>query len=339
LLHQDGQARFTVRTREELSGDVAEAYLPFRIELFLLGRPLPIALYIPVGPEGSDGIAFKKLLEQGHVFTREWKQLFADNGIDWVYVQVDCADRLGDYFRTVREAILEPKCFSIEENISALYSSAMYLLQRISDERDNLSAIENLVEWAHALALFCVQARESPSCFIPVFSRGYSVATHSTQMCMLGVGFGAYLGWSKSEIADFAAAALLHDLGTMWIPDRILQKSTTLSSEELRSIRRHPHAAYGHLKPLEILKDYQLALVLQHHECIDGKGYPEGLKGSDIHPFARVTRIIDCYDALTTWRPYRGPLPPIEALKLMYTKMSGSLDVRLLEKYIRYLGT
>jgi len=108
-------------------------------------------------------------------------------------------------------------------------------------------------------------------------------------------------------------AGLLHDIGKMMIPLDILKKPGKLTTDEYRIIQEHPTLGYNLLKDQNV--DRRIALAaLQHHERCDGKGYPSGLRLSDIEPFAKIVAIADVYDALTANRVYRGPICPLEVI-------------------------
>jgi c-di-GMP-binding flagellar brake protein YcgR len=145
------------------------------------------------------------------------------------------------------------------------------------------------------------------------------------------MAFCLHLGYSEKEAADFGLAALFHDIGKSEIDDRILNKPAMLTIDEFAEIKKHPAIGYESLAKLNLLTQEQLYLVLQHHEDINGSGYPQGLKGSEIHKYARIARIIDTYDALTTRRSYKDAFSPGEAFQVMEEKMKPALDEKLLK--------
>jgi len=155
---------------------------------------------------------------------------------------------------------------------------------------------------------------------------------------VLGMGFCNYLGWSKEQITDFGIGALFHDVGKSRVQEDILNKPGKLTDDEFEIIKRHTLIGYQLLKHTQILTRNQLSIPLSHHESLDGKGYPQGLKGDSIHRYARVARIVDCYDALTTRRPYKDALPSSKALGIMSSEMAAGFDLRLLQAFISYVN-
>ncbi|WP_052664496.1 HD-GYP domain-containing protein [Nitriliruptor alkaliphilus] len=117
-----------------------------------------------------------------------------------------------------------------------------------------------------------------------------------------------------AERAEIGFGYLLHDIGKVGIPEAILNKPGPLTDEEWQVMRTHPVIGVTLVKPLRLLGD-AVGIIRSHHERWDGKGYPEGLAGEDIYLPARIFMIADCFDAMTTDRPYRKALPLHVALE------------------------
>jgi HD-GYP domain-containing protein (c-di-GMP phosphodiesterase class II) len=111
------------------------------------------------------------------------------------------------------------------------------------------------------------------------------------------------------ELAELAAGALLHDIGKRHIPLTILNKSGTLTDQEWAVIRQHPLTGYQELAGRGDFNTGQLMMVYQHHERLDGSGYPVGLMAEEIHPWAKICAVADVFDAMSCRRPYRRALP------------------------------
>jgi diguanylate cyclase (GGDEF)-like protein/putative nucleotidyltransferase with HDIG domain len=130
------------------------------------------------------------------------------------------------------------------------------------------------------------------------------------------------------------AAALLHDIGKLAIPEYILNKPTKLSPAEFSKIMIHPEVGADILSNVEF--PYEVVpIVKHHHERFDGKGYPQGLKGEQIPLGARILTIVDCYDALTHRRPHRPRYTEAQALEMMRMESGGAFDPVLLEKFFQ----
>lgn len=134
--------------------------------------------------------------------------------------------------------------------------------------------------------------------------RDLETAGHSARVIELCAQLASLLGFNEQEIKHLQQGALLHDIGKLAIPDNILLKPGKLTKEEFKIIQKHPEYGKEFLMEISFLEP-AIPIVYSHHECWDGNGYPDGLKGEQIPLPARIFSIIDNWDALTSDRPYR----------------------------------
>lgn len=160
-----------------------------------------------------------------------------------------------------------------------------------------------------------------------------SSAGHSDRVREYGALLAAAVGLSGDEMAALRLASLVHDIGKVAVPDSILFKTGALTPVEMEVVRQHPVIGESICAPLKPFRD-ALPIIRHHHERMDGSGYPDGLKGDEIPLVARVTQVVDVYDALTTDRAYRKALPSESAIAVMESEASrGWLDPRLLNEF------
>jgi diguanylate cyclase (GGDEF)-like protein len=147
---------------------------------------------------------------------------------------------------------------------------------------------------------------------------------------------GRRLELSDRDLSALRYAATLHDIGELGVPEAILNKPGPLTDEERPAIERHPLIGEGILSPVEFLAE-SLPLVRAAHERWDGTGYPDGLSGEEIPLGARILFACDCYDAMTTDRPYRAALPAEEAKQELSRAAGTQLDPRVVDALLRVL--
>jgi len=158
---------------------------------------------------------------------------------------------------------------------------------------------------------------------------------HSEHLTAYVEQLGESLGFGEEDLQELRIASWLHDIGKIGVPESILLKPGPLDAEETRIVREHPVTGENMLKPLKSLRRI-LPVIRHHHEKMDGSGYPDGLRGEDIPLKARILQVADIYDALTTPRPYRGALPPEEALQILFSEAeNGWLDPSVVLKFSR----
>jgi HD-GYP domain-containing protein (c-di-GMP phosphodiesterase class II) len=130
---------------------------------------------------------------------------------------------------------------------------------------------------------------------------------HSGRVAKYSVIIGQELGLSADELDHLRISALLHDVGKIGVDDRVLKKPGSLTSEEFELMKQHPTKGANIMRPVAQLKEMLPGIEL-HHECVDGKGYPYGLKGNEIPLMARIIAVADTLDAITTNRPYQSAM-------------------------------
>lgn len=159
---------------------------------------------------------------------------------------------------------------------------------------------------------------------------------HSRRVIQLTIDISREMGISEEEIKYIAYGAMLHDIGKMGIPDAILKKPGKLTEEEWQVIKQHPVLAYDLLKGIKYLQP-ALSIPYLHHENWDGSGYPLGLTGDDIPLPARIFRVVDNWDALTTDRPYRSAWS-LEQVKSYLRENCGSIfDRQVVDIFLQHI--
>jgi HD-GYP domain-containing protein (c-di-GMP phosphodiesterase class II) len=172
---------------------------------------------------------------------------------------------------------------------------------------------------------------------LSITSHDHYTYTHSVSVGVLGVALAKSLFKDAKyhDIHALGAGFFLHDLGKVGIDINIINKPGKLTDEEMNEMRRHPPLGFKLLLDTRQLTDECRIIVMQHHERVDGTGYPKGLRGDDIHVYARICAIADVYDAMTSDRPYRKKMAPFVALTLMREEMMHHFQRDFFEQFVR----
>jgi len=156
---------------------------------------------------------------------------------------------------------------------------------------------------------------------------------HSKRVSSLCEATGAAMGMDEAALKELRTLGLLHDIGKIAIDNSILNKSDQLTKEEWNEIRRHPEIGYRILSSVNDMAELA-EFILAHHERWDGKGYPKGIKGTDIPLQARITAVADAYDAMTSKRAYRDPLPESAAVDELEKNAGTQFDPEIVRVFI-----
>jgi len=157
---------------------------------------------------------------------------------------------------------------------------------------------------------------------------------HSVNVCILALITGITLGYRRSSLIQLGTGALFHDIGKTLVPFQILNKPGPLTPEEYQAVCHHCRYGFDILSCQEGITPEVAMVALEHHERYDGTGYPQGLRGEEIHEFAAITGIVDVYDALTADRVYRRAYLPHEAYEMLAGAGNFRHDYRLVRAFL-----
>ncbi len=197
----------------------------------------------------------------------------------------------------------------IESGIKAISQ-----MQEIKDINEKLKNTYEALEKAYLESIetlrYTVEAKDS-------YTRG-----HSDRVSEYSYLIGKYLNLPEDDLKKLKLGGLFHDIGKIGIPDSILLKTERLTDDEYSEIKNHPAIGAHILSNASMFADI-IPIVKHHHERYDGNGYPGKLKGEDIPYLARITAVADTFDAMTSRRAYRDPLP-LDVVKSEFEKNSGT---------------
>jgi putative nucleotidyltransferase with HDIG domain len=161
--------------------------------------------------------------------------------------------------------------------------------------------------------------------------------THSVNNCVLSVILAKHNGHGL-EAEAIGLGALMHDIGKVRLPEAVLQKEDALTPDEWDLMKQHPTIGVEIIGSSSELSQATLDAVGQHHERLDGSGYPRGLKDADIAPAARMVALTDVYDAMTSERPYHPAFAPPEAMRWIFQHSGELFDPQVVRTFIASIG-
>lgn len=211
----------------------------------------------------------------------------------------------------------------IESGIKAI--SQMNLIKKINNElKDTYDKLERSYMESIQTLRYTVEAKDS-------YTRG-----HSDRVSEYSVLIGKYMNLPENDLNDLRIGGLFHDIGKIGVPDSILLKTDKLTDDEYSEIKNHPTIGAHILSTATIFKDL-IPIVKHHHEKYDGTGYPGKLKGEEIPFFARIAAVSDTFDAMTSKRSYREPLP-LEVVRAEIERCKGTqFDPKIADVFLDIL--
>ncbi len=226
--------------------------------------------------------------------------------LDNLFVRAEDFQNLGTQVLQAIESAAEEESVPTAERYAALQLAMAMEIERTAQSINCRSYVTLADRVGHELVTLLGTDGVRPGDLYRLARHDFSTFTHVTNVAGYAIILARRLGLSDPDtLHQIAAGAMLHDIGKRFIPHAILTKPARLEPHERALIETHPTRGYEDLRHRAEVSVEQLMMVYQHHERIDGTGYPVGIRGNEIHPWAQLLAVVDVFDAMTGIRPYR----------------------------------
>ncbi|MFM4804473.1 HD-GYP domain-containing protein [Aeromonas bivalvium] len=175
-------------------------------------------------------------------------------------------------------------------------------------------------------------------CLARIRAKDAYLMEHSMNVAILLANFGRYLGLARSVLKELTLGGLLHDVGKIMTPNEVLNKPGKLTDEEFVIMREHVVHSHDILIATSGITPTMLEVATNHHERLDGSGYPRRLKGEQLSLYTRMSAIVDVYDAVTADRVYKQGMPPTQAFRILLKGAASHFDEELVTRFIKCMG-
>lgn len=197
--------------------------------------------------------------------------------------------------------------------------------------------IDEALEVAEQIADEISELKDISINLLGLRSKSNDTYLHSINVAVYSAVIGQGMGMKKGLLKELCASALLHDVGKLQVPKRILEKKEKLTEEEYELIKKHTEYGYELLKEQTLLTSKIRMGVYMHHENVDGTGYPLGITGKEIYLFAKIIHIADVYDALVSKRSYKEPELPGTSVQYLMNHAGTMFQPELVCIFINYV--
>jgi HD-GYP domain-containing protein (c-di-GMP phosphodiesterase class II) len=234
----------------------------------------------------------------------------------------------------LQEAIYDKKMPS-PKKAAVIHEHSIVMIERLMENptTENIAEVKKGIADVVDLILADDKTNEH---LLTITAHDYSTYVHSVNVGVLAISLSKTLFQRSNahNMHEMGAGFFLHDLGKVKINLNIINKPAVLTDEEMQEMRQHPRYGYEILTETHQITEECKNIVLQHHERDNGRGYPLGLKGDEIHLYGRICSLADVYDALNSKRPYRNGLRPFEALNVMKEEMLDHFHKEMFERFV-----
>ena len=312
-------------------------FVHFSLRSLVQGSRSPCTLRLEAYSSASQRLRLVVAQEAGARLEDDWLARLLQAGIHHGYIAQDDLDRFQEYLRSQASRLLASAPHDSELQYCLIYEQALCALKGAMLEPRNGRRLASGVATVRQLLDLAWRDDRARQGLLKVMTSDGRLAKHCLNVCLLGLGVARDQGWTRQETENLGLALFFHDLGLAEQPggaDCSLLEPTAAEP----GLRQHPQLSGDFLGAVPDLAPEVVETVCNHHEYLDGSGYPQGLKAPALSRGARLARIVDYYETATAGRGDCQGLSPFEALLRLGQEMKDQVDQELLQALVRFLG-
>lgn len=319
------------QTQELLGGAVGDGYYKVPIHLYREGDLIEEDLYILYQ---GDHILFRP---QNLIWKRDDTKKLEEFNIECLFIRFK--DEKGHYsfLENNLSRLLKEENIPHREKAKIVYATSSAIIEDIFQKPQSHENVRRSVSFVKNSIDYLSQNKSNFFQLMELATRNFSEYTHAIQVSAYAVTLAKQVGYKNfNDLSAVGVGSILHDIGKSKIPLKLLNKPEHLNDEERREINRHPQFGYEIVHKQRTIPELAETIILQHHERPNGRGYPYALS-EEIFIFSKIVAISDCFDGLTSDRPYKKALSSFDAIEYMRTTLKEEYDQKLLFEFIKML--
>jgi len=323
---------------EEQTTTTVRQYYPISLHSLRVNTTTNFDMYMKrEGRNGEDNfVLYRKRSIQ---FTEDIRETLTVHGMDELFIDTSDRKEYQVYLEKNLDAIIADETLAPEKKSEIAYTCATGLVEELLENPRSGEHIHRSKDIIGNITNYMLTESDAFFSLMATASFDYYTYTHSVNVAVFGIALAHRLGcFSREDINTMGAGLIVHDIGKSLIDHKILNKPGKLDEREWKIIKEHPLAGVELLREAGQTTEDALIVVECHHEKINGSGYPHGLSGDGIHPFARVAALADIFDALTTKRSYKHAERSYPALQIMRDEMAAGLDQDFFREFVQLMG-
>jgi HD-GYP domain-containing protein (c-di-GMP phosphodiesterase class II) len=309
-------------------------FVPISASMIVPSRLCGVSLYVCDPDDGQ----FRLFRAPNVPITPEWVERLEQGSYRKLYVSAREHDEFQRYLQANIKAMVSDESVPVVQRFALLNEVVRSVLGKALSNSDLDASIAKVKELGHHVVELICRSTVISSELCKMLYHDFHTFTHAANVSYYCVMLSQECGiTAKDELCRMAIGGMLHDLGKSEIPDAILNKADKLSEHEFRIVSTHPTIGFQRLSKRADLTFAQLMMVYQHHEHLDGTGYPVRVRGDEIHPWARICSVADVFEALTSNRPYRARMNMDAAFRIMDRQVGTFFDVEVYKRWKRIM--
>jgi len=313
-------------------------YLPVPLEQLLIDALAAIPVHLHT-TNGSAGERFTLYSSETARFTEEHRSRLQSAGVKFIYIPMSHHTKFQTQVEENLVKMATDPSVALSTKSALVYETSIELINEILTEQGISKSLPRLECVARSVSTLVMKEGKAFSHLFATAQHDFYTATHMVNVGTWMTSLAYMMGVQDTTLLNAACTAgMVHDVGKMFVPEEVLNKTGPLSDAEWAMLRDHPARGAEHLKQQGVTDDVVLRVTLEHHERMDGTGYPHKLKGDDMHLMSRICAVVDSFDAMTACRPFKNKVKTIaEAVEILKKETPQKYDPAIVEAWIGLL--
>ncbi|HWB54394.1 MAG TPA: HD domain-containing phosphohydrolase [Tepidisphaeraceae bacterium] len=300
---------------------------------------IPIYLRSTTNEKDEHAEAFNLYCAEHVRFSEAQRERLVSHGVRFIYIPMVHQSRFRQQTEACLQKVAEDPSVAVSVKSEIIYETSVELVNELLSEPDLIRQSGRLEKVSRAVTTLVLNDPTSFSHLFTASHHDFYTATHMVNVATWMVPLAYALGHHDvDELNHICQAGILHDIGKMQIPAEILNKSAKLSDDEWQQIRRHPEDGCEYLKQFGHIHPMVFTVTRQHHERLDGSGYPDKLVGDQIDPISRICAVVDSFDAMTAFRPFKQKTMSVaQAMDIIISETPLKYDPAVVDAWVNLL--
>lgn len=310
---------------------IQRGFVPISMATLLPSAKLGFEVFVRAAP----GLPSTKLFEATDSVVCSKLKKYIDAGVTSAFIYVDDRHKYQAYLRENWDLIVADEYTCLDQRLGVMSEVVRGVIDRQFQGGDIQSLIRASNKVADTTVKLLSRNEVALHQLCNVLQHDYGTFTHSANVSFYAVLLAKELGYDEQVQHEIAVGALLHDVGKLHIDSKIINKPGPLNLQEMSEMKRHPTIGFEQLSRRSDVTFAQLMMAYQHHERLDGSGYPCSLPEKHIHPYAKLCAIVDVFEALTSERPYRKPMEIPAVMEFLSSRRGTEFDSNMLDVWLQ----
>jgi HD-GYP domain-containing protein (c-di-GMP phosphodiesterase class II) len=323
--------------RKESAGRAG--FFPLALATLPLGALSNIAVYLRTTAQAETTAPFTLYSAASVTFREAHRERLQAMGVRYIYLPMVAHGQFRKQLESHLQSLVTDPRVAINTKAEMVYETSVEIIDELLSDGNIAERMPSLKTVAKAVTTLAVADGAAFPHLFAASQHDFYTATHmvnvGTWMVALAFATGTH---DPDELGAICLAGMVHDIGKIFVPEEVLNKRERLSDEDWAYLKSHPAKGADHLKGIKELPEVALRVTREHHERLDGTGYPDRLIGYQMHPMSKLCAVVDSFDAMTAVRPFKTSTCSFaEALRRLRSEAGSKYDAQIVDAWGRLM--